>query len=1680
MSVKFTCSNQNCPNHNTEFNEKAADYYGYKCDICKSVLCSIVATENTENLNFPIPDKINPEELPTCLALSVLPLFKEPHPFVRLWRLVDTAEIALRWSVAIALAEVIEIHQGELPVELGLDIKEQLARPTMGIWLSILKTVTKDIPNEPLIATGIFDLYEDNINKLFAENGNEDNSLLELRNNLAHSSGGMSKERAEEIYKKQLPNLANLLTEVAKLTADCQIIHKKGAVIVSLIGSNPQEAKTSCVITRNGDGTYLVKGNHKLSLLPLVNYGTIKIIDQNGRQHVIRDEGEFIQVYANNRKGSQIKYSPIGSDYAYSTIMKDKLFKDLFEPEIKNDKKVNLKSFMEEAKDIAESKLMKGRGTAVGRVKKWIKGEKNEKKRNFENPEEPRIGWIEGKPGMGKSTLVASVARDYQEPTEDRCVFYYKFKVGDFRNNKRMFLESLQSNLIKWKPLQNIVPMVNESQIEEEDLIEDIKSQLIAVQKLKNSNPKNPSPPYFLCIIDGLDEIVRDDKSILPLIKEFAPLRVLWVIASRNEYNLDKYFNDENCEKIFPDGLPPLDEEGISQILSDHMEGASKYKFVGADADKKEKLLKSLVEKSEGLPLYIHHLIDDLGSGNIDVNAFCKGDIGKLPKGLSAYYHSYLERIGISDAKADLTKILSILCISKEPIDEYGLAILLADGTTRADEFIQRVKKALEIGDSLVKISPSPENNQAWTIFHQSFRDYVVGIKSNHKDEAQPPAEELKGSVNDAKYALSNISFNWQSLDKLQAEPLRNHLFRHGSYYSLLTENKEIIDQVKSKLTNFSYLQARTKYLPATEITNLVQEYKAVLKNLPEEDSDFRIWETFFRQKAHILRRGDDTVWKTESVLKDRILDSGLPFKLTENGWEAFKILLQLAVEHADNSPITKAAEAWLETGSCNWLWVRKSERPLEILEDLSLQTFENELIDYGFDASAYQVSKSKIFIHSRIGFMLFSTLTGDCLSAEYSKHVRSIKIDNDFLASWHGDSIIKIWCLNTGKIFKTLIGHKSVIKGVLNLGESKIISWDENKEIKIWCVEDGICIDSLIGDFGKYYRIYQLKDSKKIIEINNNTKQQSYKLILHSINTSPNLISNIELIGHDEIISGVKQLNGKEIISWSTNNICKIWEIGTGKCIKTVTRLSADKEKILIIAKNKIISSFRNNRDSEFSIRIWSLDNEKFKTILNVHDYKIIGAFNVNYDCYISWDIEGHIKMWSLKQEKCILDFQKTSKIIFPELIQINNKYLILNDIDSNTLDVWSLETGLIVNKLTGHLDPITSMQKLKQDKIISFSKNKCKLWKIDSTIESTKENAPNNYVITYTVNNGILIILESSLLIKLVCTKTGKTIREDKRFVQSNILGRDRFDIRARIKKRFKFINLDSGQTLFIASNEKIYSVPTKENETAVTFDGHFDRVVNVLQMDKNSILSYCVSGVFILWDLNKQKIISSIQISDKPSISNVIRINSHMFLAWGYAEDIKLWSIYKNEPISIFSEHDSPIEGVMLLENNLILSWDISGQFKIWSHLSFKTIKSIKLKLKEFVYVDELSDNMLLVSTKSLKSEFKTILLDSNTLKILDIEKSLKYDGNLNKIVDVCHLEYDYLNTYKSSAFVEFVNYEGVVWQGEGSAYKAISFSSSGNYFIENNGYIEHLQLYKGKYPISSQDIQSLQEK
>jgi hypothetical protein len=436
---------------------------------------------------------------------------------------------------------------------------------------------------------------------------------------------------------------------------------------------------------------------------------------------------------------------------------------------------------------------------------------------------------------------------------------------------------------------------------------------LAKVGDLPAPNPK-AQRPRFLVLADGLDELAPLDPRFPDLVKDLALPGTVWVQAGRPEQGLTAAFDAPGCEAVFgPGGLPLMSPEDIREMLEQGL-GLGRHALLRRDDEKPDGAIVNpfvdrVVTRAQGLPIYVHLLLEDLRRGHFTVN-----DEAKLPEGLIAYYDELLHRVGLSTVKHDLSMIVCLLAKAAEPVDAAGLAILVAGGVADAERlgYQEEIEKALRAGRALLRLAPTPDGAEGWTLYHQSFREYVAGRPATPERDlpATLPAPALAGLVRRAEDRLVQAAEWWQ---ELPAGNLRNHMFRRGVPYALTWGGEKGLQAARGRLSHFAYLMARLESLPLADLTGLEVDYDSVLSRLsgPVRDG-FRTWVAFVCERLHILFRGDEC-------------------------WPANRILLQLAHEHSDDSPVTRQAEAWVESGACKWKWLCRTNRRSRLPEQRQL-----------------------------------------------------------------------------------------------------------------------------------------------------------------------------------------------------------------------------------------------------------------------------------------------------------------------------------------------------------------------------------------------------------------------------------------------------------------------------------------------------------------------------------------------------------------------------------------------------------------------------------------------------------------------------------------------------------------------------------------------------------------------
>lgn len=143
-------------------------------------------------------------DLPQPLALLLHEYDQEHHPYVKLHRICECAEMLVRFLVAVAFAELrrsvpAAFDSRELQsVLLGDEEKRTsgLSRPTFGDWLAMLQAAMQQLPGEDLLVVRELRTFVARVMELISPSKHTpENAIYDLRNALAHD-GRFSLDRA--------------------------------------------------------------------------------------------------------------------------------------------------------------------------------------------------------------------------------------------------------------------------------------------------------------------------------------------------------------------------------------------------------------------------------------------------------------------------------------------------------------------------------------------------------------------------------------------------------------------------------------------------------------------------------------------------------------------------------------------------------------------------------------------------------------------------------------------------------------------------------------------------------------------------------------------------------------------------------------------------------------------------------------------------------------------------------------------------------------------------------------------------------------------------------------------------------------------------------------------------------------------------------------------------------------------------------------------------------------------------------------------------------------------------------------------------------------------------------------------------------------------------------------------
>jgi WD40 repeat protein len=477
----------------------------------------------------------------------------------------------------------------------------------------------------------------------------------------------------------------------------------------------------------------------------------------------------------------------------------------------------------------------------------------------------------------------------------------------------------------------------------------------------------------------------------------------------------------------------------------------------------------------------------------------------------------------------------------------------------------------------------------------------------------------------------------------------------HNICYQLLSNYSFILNKIKQEL-----------------LDNLLDDYNLLKLDAPIiEIDEISIWHSFFKEKLHILRRGN--------------LE-----------WPSYKIFLQLSVEHADDSPLSIGAEKWIEDGSCDWIWLRRIQRLAHLQKNPCFAALEGHSDSIN---GVQLLSNGAILTWSNDHTLkIWDNNTYKCtitLEGHETSVIGALEMMNGKILSWTGnyENSLRIWNQYNGTCLAILKRHNGPIKGALELSNGGLVTWA-----------------------GKERSIYYEEEEEK-------ERNRNYIVITtHKAAPDEDADTDIRLWdcekshciallkGHSCAVLGAIELSNGQLLSWSEDWTMRVWNLNNGLCVKILEGHGSEVNGVIEMSNNHLISW-----SNDWTLRIWDIQQEQpLKTLLG-HTYVISGVIILSDDQILSWaDIT--LRLWNSHTGECIRIFEGHLLGVIGTL-QLKDGRILSWSYDK-TIRLWNKQNGICERILSGITQKIDWAIELTDHNIISYSKDEkyFHIWNINT----------------------------------------------------------------------------------------------------------------------------------------------------------------------------------------------------------------------------------------------------------------------------------------------------------------------------------------------------------------------------
>lgn len=722
--------------------------------------------------------------------------------------------------------------------------------------------------------------------------------------------------------------------------------------------------------------------------------------------------------------------------------------------------------------------------------------------------------------------------------------------------------------------------------------------------------------------------------------------------------------------------------------------------------------------------------------------------------------------------------------------------------------------------------------------------------------------------------------------------------------------NTEASSESGALVTSFSWLMRKCEL----GLLDSISEDYTILRDLAQTEMKqcLGIWSEFFREKAHIFRRGKEK-------------------------WPSHKILLQLAVEHSDDSPLTTAAERWLQEARCDWLWLRRvprlshaQKRPCSLVFEGHSQPVHGALpLDDGRLLS-WSFDKTLRLWDDR----------GTCLAVlqGHTDYIwGALALTDGRLLSWSSDKTLRLWDNLSGACLASLEGHAGKVEGALELPEGRLLSWSSDKTLRLWDYRRCMSLAVLSGHTSGISGAIILTDGRLL--------SWADRMFHFWDSHSGQCLAVLE--GDTDWLYGALELVDGRLLSWGSDTTLRLWNGLSYKCLAVLKGHTQTVSGALALADGRLLS-----RSEDQTLRLWNGNNGECLAVLRGHVGNVRGAVALANGRLLSWSSERTLRLWDGHSGACLVVLEGHTVGVTGALELADGRVVSWAD---NALRLWDGRTGAFLTALRGHAAGVRGALEVSGGRLLSWAENTLRYWDAQFGPRSAELEGHTNGV------GGLLTLSNGCLL-----SWGDKTLR-----FWDSCTGRCVGAIDGHTDAVRGVLALPDQRLLSWSEDKTLRVWDVRNGECLMVLEGHTQRVYGALALTDGRLLSWSGDQSMRLWDGQNGNCLMVLRAG---GADRVLVLAHERLLSWSlFGSTLRLWDAKSGECLAALKGHTGILTGALALADGRLLSWSADNTLRLWDGHSGACLAVLKGHSGLVYDALELADGRLLST-----SEDKTLRL------------------------------------------------------------------------------------------------------